>query len=112
MATRHLQHPGRSAIPWIVLLAALAGCAPLPPAPAPEIHYLCESGKEFSVRMTPSGDSASIEILRMHFVLFAEPARGSGKWYGCDELTLQQDGDTAQVEMTGIDGFKNCRKKP
>jgi len=95
-----------------ILLLALAGCAQLAPAPAPLTRYQCDDGKEFSVRIATAGDFARIDISGMHFTLQAEPARGPGVWYGCDELTLWQDGDRARVEMAGAEHFTNCRKTP
>ena len=105
--------PCRSrAIHGIFLLAALSGCAPLAVPPAPTLHFQCDAGREFSVVVSPSGESASIEISRMQFRLQAEPSAEPGQRYACGVLTLWRDGDQARVEMEGSPQFRNCRLKP
>ena len=89
-----------------LLLAALAGCATLPPAP---VQYACDGGKRFSVTYHPPGDTATIEINRMRFPLQREPS-ASGVSYRCDVLTLQTRGQEAMVDMQGEQTYSNCRE--
>lgn len=97
--------------PAFVVLAALAavisGCA----VQSQALGYRCEDGREFSVSISPSGETAYIEIARMRFGLVADPPAGSGEQFSCSMLTLRRRGNVASVEMDGSQQFSNCRIK-
>ena len=92
----------------IAMLAGIAGCAALEPAPRP-VEYACDAGKRFSVAYHPSGETAVIEINRMRFPLRREVS-ASGAKYSCDVLTLWTRGREAMLEMEGERAYSNCRE--
>lgn len=101
-----------SGVLGIVLLGALAGCAPLGVPPAPTFHYRCNDDREFSLVIPPSGDAATIVISGMRFDLLREASTEPGERYACSMLTLWRDGSRARVELEGSPQFTNCRPKP
>ncbi len=88
----------------------LAGCA-VQPLPRPAQVYGCEDGSEFSLSVSSSGDTADIEIARMHFGLVADAPAGPGEKFSCSMLTLWRQGEVARVDMDGAPQFHNCRAK-
>lgn len=90
------------------VVASIAGCA-VQPQSAPVLGYRCDDGREFSLRISPSTETAEIEIARMRFGLLADPAAGPGEKFSCSVLTLWRQGDMARVEMDGAPQFSNCR---
>lgn len=89
----------------------LAGCA-VQPQSSPALGYVCEDGREFSVSVSPSGETANIEIARMYFALVADLPAGAGEQFSCGMLTLRRKGNMASVDMDGLQQFSNCRIKP
>lgn len=92
------------------IATVVAGCAVQPQSPQ-TFNYGCDDGREFALRISPSGETASIEIARMHFDLLADPASGSGESFSCSMLTLWRQGEEARVDMEGASHFRNCRVK-
>ncbi|MDZ4253926.1 MAG: hypothetical protein U1A72_15260 [Sulfuritalea sp.] len=94
----------------VTIAASLAGCA-VQPQSQPALVYGCDEGREFSLNISASGESAEIEIARMRFGLLADPPAGPGERFSCSVLTLWRQGDTAHVAMDGAPQFRNCRVK-
>ena len=92
------------------VVTVLVGCA-VQPQSAPVLGYQCDDGREFSVRISPSTETAEIEIARMRFGLLADPASGPGEKFSCSMLTLWRQGDMARVDMDGAPQFSHCRLK-
>lgn len=100
-------------LPAFAMLAAVAaslvGCAVQPPQPA--LVYGCDEGREFSLEIAASGETAEIGIARMRFGLLADPAAAPGERFSCDMLSLWRQGDMVHVAMDGAPQFRNCRVK-
>jgi hypothetical protein len=90
--------------------AIVAACAVQPQSPQ-VLDYTCDDGRGFSLSISPSGDSADIEIARIRFSLVADPAAAPGDQFSCSMLTLRRRGDTANVDMEGERQFSGCRLK-
>lgn len=96
----------------LIFAASLSGCAGLSSDRPETANYRCDEGREFSVTYHPGGQTAMIEIDRMHFGLNAETADGQEQRYACSVLTLWRDGDRARVEMEDVPAYANCRAAP
>lgn len=92
-------------------VAAIVTACAVQPQPPQVLSYACDDGRGFSLSISPSGDSAAIEIARMQFGLLADPAAGPGEQFNCSMLTLRRRGDMANVDMEGEPQFRNCRVK-
>lgn len=92
------------------IAASVAGCA-VQPQPRPAQVYGCEDGREFALSISSSGETADIEIARMHFGLVADAPAGPGEKFSCSMLTLWRQGEVARVDMDGAPQFRNCRAK-
>ena len=92
------------------IAASVAGCA-VQQQPRPTQVYGCEDGREFSLSIASSGETADIEIARMHFGLVADAAAGLDEKFSCSMLTLWRQGEVARVDMDGAPQFRNCRVK-
>jgi hypothetical protein len=100
--------PGRAAVFVVAMIVAACAVQPLSPQ---VLAYACDDGRGFSLFISPSGDSADIEIARMQFGLLADPAAAPGEQFSCGMLTLRRRGDMASVDMEGEPQFSNCRVK-
>lgn len=95
-----------------VVIALLAGCAPVAPKPAVPVAYRCDGGREFALDVAPSGDAAVIDISGMSFRLFREPATTDGTRFSCSVLSVWRHGDMAEVQMEDAQFLTNCRPIP
>ena len=110
---QHLSPSGKHRFFAIFLLAALSSCAQLSQSPTPGQRYVCTNDQTFLLTIAPAGDTATVEIARMHFTLQAEPANGSEERYGCSEMTLERNGEQARISMDATQHLTNCHlQKP
>lgn len=100
--------PDFASLVWVA--AFVSACAVQPQSPQ-VLDYTCDAGRGFSLDISPSGESAEIEIARMRFSLVADRAAVPGEQFSCSMLTVRRQGDMASVDMEGERQFSNCRVK-
>lgn len=99
-------------LPLLFISAALlGGCTAFSPTPPPLVNYRCDDGREFSLAVSPSGETATLEIARMRFGIYAEGADGNEEKFSCSGLTLWLQGDAARLDMGGSEQISLCRVK-
>jgi membrane-bound inhibitor of C-type lysozyme len=102
----------------ILMLAAalgIAGCQTQSQAPAPpggnRVAYACDDGRSFVATFFLGTDRADIEIDGQGATLQQIPS-GSGATYSDGRIELFTKGNTAFVEIDGIETHSNCLVAP
>lgn len=92
----------------VICAALLGGCAAFAPAPPPLVNYRCDDGREFTLVISASGQTATLEIARMRFGIYAEAADDGSEKFSCGGLALWRKGDIARLDMGGSEHVSNC----
>jgi membrane-bound inhibitor of C-type lysozyme len=101
----------------MMLLAALgvAGCKTQGQAPAPpggnRVAYMCDDGRSFVATFFLGTERADIEFDGQNATLQQIPS-GSGATYSDGRIELFTKGNTAFVEVDGVETHSNCLVAP
>lgn len=94
-----------------LVVGMISGCAPVAQKPAAPVAYRCEDGRDFTLAVAPSGETAIVNLSGMSFQLLREPA-SSGTRFSCSVLTVWRQGDVTEVQMENEQFLRNCRPAP